>query len=190
MKTYGYDIYFLHNPSSKKFLDYLDVFFKRTTERLIFYYVGHGTNVRDLDGDEEDGKDEAFVFEDGIIIDDNLINHLIKYKNPSNTIVLVTDACHSGSIWDIQSGNVLGRQLPSQIMSVSAANDAQTAKQTIINRKDQGIFTYNITKILTTNPSLTPIQLQEKMKSVLRQYGQTFIVATTSKELLDQPLFV
>lgn len=189
MANYGYAIYFLHNPRSRNFLQYLDVFFKRTQGRLIFYYVGHGTNVRDIDGDESDGLDEAFVFDDGVVIDDDLIAHLIENKNPSNVIVLVTDACHSGSIWDIQGGSVKGRKLPPGIISVSAASDAQTAKQTMINRKDQGIFTYNMTSILATNPDLTADQLGEKMKSALRKYSQTFTVATTSADLRSKPLF-
>jgi hypothetical protein len=189
MKQFDYEVYFLHNPRSRNFLTYLDAFFSRTTDRLVFYYVGHGTNVRDLDGDEADGQDEAFVFDDGVVIDDDLISHLCTNKNPSNAIVLVTDACHSGSIWDIQAGSVNGRTLPSGIISVSAATDAQTAKQTMINRKDQGIFTYNLTKLIAAEPNLTPTQIGNKIKVELKKYQQNFTVGTTSVEFLSQPLF-
>jgi hypothetical protein len=189
MKQFDFQVFFLHNPRSRNFLTYLDAFFSRTTERLVFYYVGHGTNVKDLDGDEGDGQDEAFVFDDGIVIDDDLISHLCTNKNPSNAIVLVTDACHSGSIWDIQAGSVKGRTLPPRIMSLSAATDAQTAKQTMINRKDQGIFTYQLTRLLTAEPNLTPTQIGVKIKTELKKYQQNFTVGTTSDELLSQPLF-
>lgn len=189
MKNFGYQIYFLHNPHCRNFLNYLDKYFANTTQELVVYYVGHGTSVKDLDKDEADGYDEAFVFDDGNIIDDDLITHLIDNKHPDNEIVLVTDACHSGSIWDIQGGDIKGRKLPNRIMSISAANDKQTAKQTMINRAEQGIFTYNLSKILKKNPSITPPQLQSEMRKALRQYGQTVTVGTTSNDMLDEPIF-
>lgn len=189
VKKYGYEVYFLHNPHSRNFLKYLDEFFSRTTGHLVFFYVGHGTSVRDLDGDEDDGYDEALVFDDGNIIDDVLVEHLIAKKNPENKMTLITDACHSGSVWDIQGGNVLGRQLPSNVISLSAASDSQTAKQTVIERLDQGVFTYNMTKVIKSKPSITPNQLQTEMRKVLRQYGQTFTVGSTSPELLTCPVF-
>ncbi|OHT08161.1 Clan CD, family C14, metacaspase-like cysteine peptidase [Tritrichomonas foetus] len=189
LKSSGYQIYFLHNPHSRNFLKYLDAFFKNTTYELVVYYVGHGTSVTDTDREESDRKDEAFVFDDGVIVDDVLIDHLIDNKNPDNKLILVTDACHSGSIWDIQGGNVHGRELPPNIMSISAANDAQTAKQTMINRQEQGIFTYNLTKTLKKNPSMTPRELQASMRTILRKYSQSFSIGTTTPSLLDEPLF-
>jgi uncharacterized caspase-like protein len=189
MKRYNYDVYFLHNPRQRSFLQYLDAFFKAATQQLVFYYVGHGTSVRDVSGDEADGYDEAFVFEDGNIVDDDLIEHLIDNKNKDCRLILVTDACHSGTIWDIQGGNVKGRELPANIISISAAADAQTAKQTTIDRLDQGVFTYNLAKTLKAQPALSPQELQEKMRTILKKYAQTFTVGTTTNTLLREPLF-
>jgi hypothetical protein len=189
MKQYGFEIYFMHNPHCRNFLKYLDAFFKATSKELVIYYVGHGTNVRDTSGDEADGQDEAFVFDDGFIVDDDLITHLSDNKNPDSEVVLVTDACHSGTIWDIQAGNVKGRQLPPGVISISAAADAQTAKQTMIDRVDQGVFTYNLCKTLKSEPYLTPNELAAKMKTILKKYQQTFVVGTTSPKFLTEPLF-
>lgn len=189
VKACGYEVYFIHNPHSRNFLKYLDVFFQNTAEELIVYYVGHGTTVSDTNGDEEDGHDEAFVFDDGNIVDDVLIEHLIDCKHPDSKLILITDACHSGSIWDIQGGCVHGRELPKRIISLSAASDRQTAKQTMIDRQEQGIFTSNMTKLLKAEPELSPNALAPKMRAQLRKFGQTFTVGTTSPELLDEPLF-
>jgi uncharacterized caspase-like protein len=188
LKNYQYEIYYLHNPRVRNFLQYLDVFFQNA-DKLVIYYVGHGTTVRDLDDDESDKQDEAFVFDDGVVPDDDLITHLIDNKKPGSQIVLVTDACHSGSIWDIQAGNVKGRKLPDGIISVSASNDAQTAKQTVINRLDQGVFTYHLTQILKQDSSLSPNDLAPKMRTALKSYAQSFTVGTTTSSLLNKPLF-
>ncbi|OHT03063.1 Clan CD, family C14, metacaspase-like cysteine peptidase [Tritrichomonas foetus] len=189
MANYGFHIFFLHNPHSRNFLKYLDTFFANTSQHLVVYYVGHGTSVTDLNGDEDDGKDEAFVFDDGVITDDDLIDHLLENKHQDSVLTLVTDACHSGTIWDIQAGNVHGRELPPHIMSVSAASDVQTAKQTMISSQEQGVFTHNLTKILKTSPSATPTEIGQKIKAALKKYQQSFVVGTTSPELLNEPLF-
>lgn len=185
MKAFGFTQYYLHNPVSRTFLNYLDAFFRKTKGHLVVYYVGHGTTVYDTSGDEDDKYDEAFVFEDGVMIDDTLIKHLISNKASSSRITLVTDACHSGSIWDIQSKS----NLPKNLISIAAANDKQTAKQTIIDRKEQGIFTMNFGKALKSNPKLTPKQLVTELKTPLKKYSQTCVVVTTSKDLASKPLF-
>jgi hypothetical protein len=188
-KKAGFEIFFLHNPRCKTFLSYLDAFFARTSNRLIFYYVGHGTNVRDMDGDESDRQDEAFVFDDGTVIDDVLLQHLCEKKHPDSALVLVTDACHSGSIWDIPTITIRGRNLPPNVLSLAAANDAQTAKQTMIDRKDQGVFTYNLAKILNADLHASPRDIAAKMKPALKSYAQSFTVGATTPSLVDVPLF-
>jgi hypothetical protein len=188
LKGYKYEIYFLHNPRCRNFLSYLDAFFQNADE-LVFFYVGHGTTLPDVDGDEDDGQDEAFVFDDGEVTDDDLCAHLITNKKPGSQITLITDACHSGSIWDIQGGNVKGRQLPDGVLSVSASNDGQTIRQTVVNRLEMGVFTYNLTKLLTADASLTPNDLAPKMRAALKSFGQSFTVAATTSSLLNKPLF-
>lgn len=189
MKSYGFKQYYMHNPHSKNFLKYLDSVLEKTTNHLVIYYVGHGTTVADLNKDEDDGYDEAFVFEDSTLIDDILLEHLIDKKNANSKVTMVTDACHSGSIWDIQSKTVNGRTLPQNIMSISASNDKQTAKQTVIDRKEQGIFTMNFSKVLKTKPSITPKELLSSLKKQLKKYSQTCTIAMTTKSLNTSPIF-
>lgn len=186
MKSYEFKQYYLHNPHSRNFLKYLDAFLKNTTKHLVVYYVGHGTTVADLNGDEDDGYDEAFVFDDGVMIDDILLEHLIQNKHSESKVTLVTDACHSGSIWDLQTKK---KDLPTNVLSISAANDKQTAKQTLINRKEQGIFTSNLSTVLKKTPKETPKQLTTDLRAPLKKYSQTCTVAMTSKELNTLPIF-
>ena len=189
MKNFEFKQYYMHNPHSRNFLSYLDAFLKNTTQHLVVYYVGHGTTVTDTNGDEDDNTDEAFVFDDGTMVDDILVEHLIKNKNESSRVTLVTDACHSGSIWDIQGGNVLGRVIPENVISISAANDKQTAKQAYINRKEQGIFTMNLSSILKKKPEITGSQLPSELRPSLKKYSQTCVVAGSDKHITEIPIF-
>jgi hypothetical protein len=75
------------------------------------------------------------------------------------------------------------------VISISACNDPTIAKKAVNDRLDQGIFTYNLTKILKAEQELTPNELAPKMKAILRNYAQAFIVGTTTESLLTQPLF-
>ncbi len=62
----------------------------------VIHYSGHGTQVRDKDGDEEDGYDEALYLYDGVLIDDKINEALNKFPNGSTEIILL-DSCFSGS---------------------------------------------------------------------------------------------
>lgn len=82
-------------------------------DAIYIHFSGHGQQVTDLDGDEDDHFDEAWVpydaakrYESGVyegqnhILDDELnlfLNGLRAKVGPQGKIVVVSDACHSGS---------------------------------------------------------------------------------------------
>lgn len=81
-------------------------------DRVYVHFSGHGQQVTDLDGDEEDGKDEAFVPYDACrkyvqgkyegekhIVDDELnawLSDMAEAVGKNGLVVVVIDACHSG----------------------------------------------------------------------------------------------
>jgi hypothetical protein len=64
---------------------------------LFVYYSGHGGQLPDMDGDEEDGLDETWCLFDGELIDDEL--HLLwsEFKKDVR-ILVISDSCHSGTV--------------------------------------------------------------------------------------------
>ena len=89
----------------------------------------------------------------------------------------------------MQGGDIRGRKLPDGVMSMSAASDRQTAKQTVVERLDQGMFTYNLMKILKSEPDLSANECKKKLATSLRTYGQTVTLGSTTNSLLNDPLF-
>ncbi len=93
-------------------------------DRVYLYFSGHGLQVKDLNGDEEDGMDEALAPFDikpgdtdftNTILDDDLEPLLEKLKDRQVTVVI--DACHSGTISrsltvDVAKGIEGARYLP------------------------------------------------------------------------------
>lgn len=75
-------------------------------DRILFYYSGHGYQMPDTDGDEQDGLDETLVSADttldqqgqfrNMISDDELQARFERLADRQVTIVV--DSCHSGTI--------------------------------------------------------------------------------------------
>ena len=64
---------------------------------FLLTYSGHGGQVPDTNGDEEDGKDETLCLYDGQLIDDELYFELSGFK-PGVRILVLSDSCHSGTV--------------------------------------------------------------------------------------------
>ena len=71
-------------------------------DAVFCHYSGHGCSIRDDDGDEGDGKDEALCPIDyqqaGVIRDDDVFDTLVAPMKKGVTVTCVMDCCHSGSV--------------------------------------------------------------------------------------------
>ena len=74
-------------------------------DRVVIYYSGHGSRVRDVSGDERDGMDETFVPYDygrreagdsDMLRDDEVAEALERLAD--RQVVFIADSCHSGTV--------------------------------------------------------------------------------------------
>ena len=74
-------------------------------DSIFLHYSGHGTKVKDINGDEEDGYDEALCPLDfqtsGLILDDELNDIIVKKLPVGVHVVALYDCCHSGTVLDL-----------------------------------------------------------------------------------------
>ena len=76
----------------------------RPGDRIVIYFSGHGTQVRDISGDEVDGMDEAFspsdagrsAGDDDELTDDEIGRAFSRL--PGREILLIADSCNSGTL--------------------------------------------------------------------------------------------
>jgi hypothetical protein len=61
------------------------------------FFSGHGGSWRDLDGDEEDGRDETLALWDGELVDDKIAEYL-QMVPAGVRIWMFTDSCHSATV--------------------------------------------------------------------------------------------
>lgn len=124
-------------------------------DEIWIHYSGHGSFIKDTDGDELDGNDEVLIpsdfEENGVITDDILLSILELSKCP---IMITMDCCHSGSICDLtysfhyQSDKTFSRKVERKkhirnqnIFMLSGCRDNQTSADVGINDHYEGAFT-------------------------------------------------
>lgn len=109
---------------------------------FVFYYAGHGAELPDQDGDEDDAKDEAFCFVDEHgqtssacwLRDDDFATIVTSSIHAETKVLILADCCHSGTVADLDKPAWSGHQ----VISVSGCLDKQTSGDT----GKGGIFTH------------------------------------------------
>ncbi len=69
----------------------------KTGDFLFLTYSGHGGQLPDLNGDEDDGLDETWCLFDGQLVDDEIYDMLAMLA-PGVRVLVLSDSCHSGSV--------------------------------------------------------------------------------------------
>jgi hypothetical protein len=69
----------------------------KSGDLLVVSYSGHGGQVPDVNGDEDDDLDETWCLYDGEFLDDELFELWIKFQ-PGVRILVFSDSCHSGTV--------------------------------------------------------------------------------------------
>mmetsp|Transcript_49155 Transcript_49155/g.114971 ORF Transcript_49155/g.114971 Transcript_49155/m.114971 type:complete len:285 (-) Transcript_49155:91-945(-) len=114
---------------------------------FMMYYSGHGHYVKDLDGDEDDHQDEAFVCVDErgqikvpntLYIDDEFEQDMTSNLNPDTRVLLIADCCHSGTIADLEKA-----EYGKEAILLAGCMDKQTAGD-LKRTQGGGIFTHSL----------------------------------------------
>jgi hypothetical protein len=66
---------------------------------VLFTISSHGSQVPDLDAKEPDGVDETWQVHNGQIIDDEVYGLIARFR-PRVRVLLISDSCHSGSVFE------------------------------------------------------------------------------------------
>lgn len=157
---------------------------------LLFTFSGHGSQVKDKNGDEVDGKDEGlFTLDEKLIVDDEL-NLIIKQRlKPGVTLFVLTDCCHSGTIMDLKynyldySENPKNAETGGTVVMISGCRDEQTSADAFINGKSQGAMTWAFLGNL--KPDITWRQLVENMCFSLKESGYTQVPKISSGRFIN-----
>lgn len=180
---------------------------KEDLELAVFHYSGHGSQTRDLGGDEKDGLDEGIVPIDylvkGLILDEFLLGIFLKF-NPKTKIICIFDCCHSGSMLDlpyaydeskpVDSGVRVVKPLANapSIYCISGCRDNQTSADASDEMgQGAGAMTNALLKLIAAKPNMSLLQLQIDLNKTMsmRGFSQRSLLTTSKPIGLGDLLF-
>ena len=203
-RRYGFEPYYLHNPTKEEFLKYFDIFLEKTIGYLVFYYTGNGRIVKD--------GHSSIVFSDGRSQDNQLLKHIAEKKQESSILLHISDSCFKGSILDFTRKFKI---VPPNVISIAAVNDTKEEEESDdeyeeeeeeeeeeeksckgkkyccvhIEKGGQGVFAYHFRKAMTKNTKLTPNDLYSLIINDLERHNEKLSISSSNPELLDQDIF-
>lgn len=121
-------------------------------DHLFFYFSGHGGQVPDQNGDEEDGMDEVIMTSDEkFLVDDDLHDLLIKPLPLGCHLTALMDCCSSGTGLDLPFDPVtrkaakVRKQSEGNVVLISACEDSERA----FEKKDDEDYYKRVRGMLT-----------------------------------------
>lgn len=192
-------------PTRNNILRHLFELILSNNSDLYFHYSGHGSQIRDLSGDESDGMDEALVpidyQESGMISDDEL-RGLLHCMQETCKLTMVLDCCHSGSgvdlaynLYERTGRNYLledpvNRRIGKtrgQVVCFSGCMDSQTSADAYIGTQYQGALTnYYLSALNTLTPRLRTLNnIYNSIKTGLKNGKYTQIPCLSSGNMID-----
>ena len=174
---------------------------KDSVDKVVFFhYSGHGTQVRDNDGDEADGKDEAVYSKDGKIITDDEINEVLNEFPENKTLFLIFDCCHSGTIADLPyiatehtfKLEFVKKHVKAKVICISGCQDPQTSADVTDKGVSYGALSATLYDILRKSDRKKKeitwrelyIQLVSEMKK--KKYSQFPQLTASDPALFDE----
>jgi hypothetical protein len=203
-------------PSRKNILDQFDDLVKFADQNkgkdvcLILSYSGHGSYLRDRNGDELDKRDEVLCPIDydksGFITDDLIKAQLVDKLHSGVKLMVLMDCCHSGTIIDlkynysvdkISTYTVYGdmEQNDCEVVMISGCKDSQTSADAYIKEgfhyEYQGAMTASFLACYSDNTSYTKLVndmrrwLKRGKYSQVPQLSASFCIDVNDKLILD-----
>jgi hypothetical protein len=192
-------------PTRTNILTSIENFIKNSSSNdlLFFYFSGHGSYIRDINGDEIDGNDECIISSDLEYVTDDEIKQIITtYLKSDRTLIGMFDSCHSGTMFDLKYEydiintkyieNKKNTQCLGNVLMISGCRDNQTSAEAYINGQTQGALTWCFMETLKQTPNITWRELIKNMRQLLlnSRFSQIPQLSTDSIFNLDNKIFL
>ena len=180
----------------------------KTTEptEIWIAYSGHGTQIRDKDGDEvSDIHDEVIVPSDykqsGFIADDILFDILNKIKNTKCKVMAIFDCCNSGTMLDLKHKYINGSthkvenknaHLKCKVYMISGCKDFQTSSDYFDHESNKygGALTNGFLREVRPRNSIRFIPLINRIRKNLKKDRFTQVPQLTTNTMVDGNTFL
>ena len=156
----------------------------------VIYVAGHGTQVNDANGDELDGRDEAWQTFDRKIIIDDIITKIMSTSHPKSHLTIISDCCHSGTMLDFIDRDQCNNKFSDRNwVSIGSALDYQSA----IQSGNGSVCTFFLLKIIKQNKNITIKELKNLLENEMKYSFignmQKSLVLVSNDTLWEQTIF-
>lgn len=186
----GYRIFYLYNATRDEFINFATFFIKFTVQSLTIFYSGRCTKLGANRNGKIEGYNNAMVFEQGYFIDPEMGSILSENAKGNLTIVLISDCCKGGTIWDLDAIKKDYSNLPTNIVSISAVEISEiTLQGTSLKKNTDGIFTYFFWEITNTTPNIALDKLEERINPKMERFNLKLVYGMSANDLYEKPIF-
>ncbi|NUM37297.1 MAG: caspase family protein [Candidatus Brocadiae bacterium] len=165
--------------------------------RVLLFFSGHGSQKKDEEGDEEDGKDETIVpsdstFDEGKadILDDEIEKYLEQLQKAKAYTTVIWDCCHSGTgvrggiktrgidrKIEVQPKDIVIRAKPALpgVVFISACQSYEKEPEyyAFESKKNYGMLTYHLARaIQKSKPGATYRSVFQEMQTLYSKLPQ------------------
>ncbi|QQS41266.1 MAG: caspase family protein [Acidobacteriota bacterium] len=182
---------------------------------VVFSFSGHGSFVKDKNGDEPDGMDETLVPHDAgsngenEIVDDEIRARIDELRKYTTNITFISDSCHSGSITrgyaarggrnpaknDTGVGVAVqdGIDASGDYVTISASLPNQLAREMYYPDSEtgeetaQGALTYNLVALIRQYPGSTYREILNLVSNAMSSQG--LAQTPTAEGSIDRVVF-
>lgn len=168
-----YKVFYLYNPHSDQFINYLEFFLKNTTKALTVFYSGY---------DSANSRIHEINFKNGQLSSNVVEKSISENYNGKSKVILITNSFNGGSVFDIHSINHFNNNKSSDIISFWVKKEKNETK------KSHGIFIYYFCKIINDSPNISPKDLAEKINPSINSFNEYLKYEVSNQDLIETPL--
>ncbi|KAK0495579.1 peptidase C14, caspase domain-containing protein [Armillaria luteobubalina] len=187
-----------NKPTKDNILNALSSLVKgaQTNDLFFLHYSGHGGQVFDKNGDEDDGADEVIECVDSSVITDDDIHTILQSLPPGCRLTALFDSCHSGTVLDLpysyncrgqRTGTESNLRISANVVCWSGAKDSQLGADTPYG----GVMTCAFIESLQHKPTQSYKDLLHSIRTIVdRKKGNQTPQLYSSNQINAEAQFV
>jgi len=134
-------------------------------------YSGHGGQVPDVTGEEDDKKDETWCLYDGQVIDDELYFEFSRFAAGVRILVL-SDSCHSGTVTREvpQMTDYPPNQRP-KLMPEAVARRTYAEHKAFYDKLQRDVAAAAGGKVVDPDTALAQVAISGRLSAIVKKFG-------------------
>ena len=148
----------------------------RSGDLFFVSYSGHGGQVPDVTGEEDDKKDETWCLYDGQLIDDELYFELSRFGTGVRILVL-SDSCHSGTV--TRAALMPPTTIPSQrpkLMPESVAMRTYRDHQAFYDQLQQDVAKAAGRRPVDPDAAIAQVAVSGRLSAIVKKFDPSVIL--------------